>query len=255
MLAMIRAEQLKMRHTFGGSLPVAAVLLTLGLVFGLAHRNPYYSVNAWNWWYVMLLPGMVSILCHLGMKREKKMHYCNLFSLPFSSQRCFAGKIVFYSLGLSTANLVMAIGTFIADIFWGSYIPLGNEFVAAFVLNICFLWEIPLFMLLSVRFGIFVCLFSGMVLSIGATAVIADGDLWWICPAAIPVRLMCPVLGIMPNGLLVSEGSPLWDTSVILPGIIICLVWFVVFTGVCFTALTMIRDSSSRRGLRKDTRL
>ncbi len=38
---------------------------------------------------------------------------------------------------------------------------------------------------------------------------------------------MCPVLGIMPSGVLAPALSPLLDSSVILPGIIISFVWFI----------------------------
>lgn len=232
MISIIRAERLKMRHTFGGILPVTAALLNLSLVLVLAYKSQYYSVNAWNWWYVMLLPGMLAILCYLGMKKEKKMHYCNLLSLSVSPGKCMAGKIFCYALGLCASNLLVAAGAFAADIFWGGYIPAENGFVAAIMLSLCFLWEIPLYMMLSARFGVFVSLFSGMVLSIGGTTVLADSDLWWLCPAAVPVRLMCPVLGIMPNGLLVPAESLLWDAGVILPGILICVLWFAGLTYV-----------------------
>ena len=73
MILNIRAERLKMKHTFGSILPQTAALLTLVLTLGLAYGNEYYSANAWNWWYVMLLPGMLCVLCCLGIKREKKM--------------------------------------------------------------------------------------------------------------------------------------------------------------------------------------
>lgn len=234
MVSIIRAERLKMRHTFGRVLPVAAALLTLTLALGFAYRNKYYSVSAWNWWYVMLLPGMLAVLCCLGMKKERKLHYGNLLSLHISQEKCLTGKIIFYAVGLSAANLLIAAGTFAADIFWGSYIPLGNGFIAAIVLSICCLWEIPLFMVLEMRVGIFGSLLCGMVLSIGGTSMIADSDLWWVCPAAVPVRLMCPILGIMPNGLLVPADSPLGDIGVVFPGIMICLAWFGVFMGILF---------------------
>lgn len=185
----------------------------------------------------MLLPGMLAILCCLGIKKEQKLHYCNLFSSHISPGQYLIGKICFNAAGLVIANLIVAVGTYAADIFWGNYIPIGREFLAAVVLSVCFLWEIPFFMLLGLRFGIFVSLFSCMVLSIGGTSVLADSDLWWLCPAAVPVRLMCPVLGIMPNGLLVPADSPLWNMGVIIPGIMICLVWFVVFTKVLFAAV------------------
>ena len=224
--SVIRAERMKMKHTFDGILPEAAALLTLVLVLGLAFGNSYYSVNAWNWWYVMLMPGMLSVLCCLGIKRERKMHYCNLLTLSVPPARCLMGKILCYALELGAANLIIAAGTLAAGRLWGSYIPDVNGFAAAILLCVCSLWEIPLFLWLGSRFGTFISLFFCMASSAAGVALFADSDLWWLFPAAIPVRLMCPVLGIMPNGLLVSADSTLWDTGVILPGVLISLVWF-----------------------------
>ncbi len=113
---------------------------------------------------------------------------------------------------------------------WGSGIPLVNSLAAAALLSICSLWEIPFFLMVSARFGVFVNLFSCMVLTLGATVMLAGSGLWWLCPAAIPVRLMCPVLGILPNGLTVPADSPLWDPGVVLPGIVLSLLWFAVLT-------------------------
>ena len=79
MILNIRAERLKMKHTFGSILPQTAALLTLVLTLGLAYGNEYYSANAWNWWYVMLLPGMLCVLCCLGIKRECIIVICYRF--------------------------------------------------------------------------------------------------------------------------------------------------------------------------------
>lgn len=79
MPALVRAEHLKMKHTFVRILPAASALMALFLVFSFA-PGIYFAVSAWNWWYTMLLPGMLAVLCYLVIKREKKLHYCNLLS-------------------------------------------------------------------------------------------------------------------------------------------------------------------------------
>ena len=85
-------------------------------------------------------------------------------------------------------------------------------------------------MLLSHSFGMFTDIFVCFVLSMGGTAILAGSRFWWLCPSSVPVRLMCPILGILPNGLLVPDGSSLSNTDVILPGILISLVWFALMT-------------------------
>ena len=133
-----------------------------------------------------------------------------------------------FSAGVWNFWYTILLPAMLADILYGNTIPIVGGLCAAVLLSILYLWEIPLYMLLSYRFGMFVDIFVCFTLSIGATAILANTNLWWLCPAAVPVRLMCPILGILPNGLLVPDGSSLYSTNVILPGIFVSLVWFVL---------------------------
>lgn len=126
------------------------------------------------------------------------------------------------------ADFIIFVGTWIAGDFFGTSISVMGGFLGFVLLTVTYLWEIPLYMLLSSRFGMFTSVFSCVVLTIGSVVAIANSRLWWVFPSAIPIRLMCPVLGIMPNGLLVPEGSKLLDTGVIFPGILLSLVWLAI---------------------------
>lgn len=232
MVALIRAEKLKMRHSFGGFLPLSAAGLQVVISLFLSRGTDYYSVNAWNWWYTMILPGMLAILCYLGIKKEKRQHYANLLATHVLPERCLVAKILYYATKLLCANLLIFLGTFVGGILIGSPIPMVNGFAAALLLSICYLWEIPLYMMLAVRFGMFASIFTCMALTIGSLIALGASRLWWICPASVPFRLMCPVLQIMPNGLLVEPGSHYMSASVIVPGIVISLFWFVALTSV-----------------------
>ena len=206
MLKIVKTEHLKSRHTFGKYLPVIFPMIAVLLTYCLMHGN-MMPEGTWNWWYAMLLPGMLAILCHLSMTKEKRMHYFNLYCLSIPVSKYLIGKIIYCGFCLMLADFLIFIVTLIAGDLFGSTISVLGGFWGFVLLTITYLWEIPLYMLLSSRFGMFTSLFSCMVLTIGSVAAIAHSRLWWILPLAIPVRLMCPVLGIMPNGLLVPEGS------------------------------------------------
>lgn len=232
MFALIRSEGLKMRHSFGAFLPLSAAGLQVAISFFLSRGTDYYAVNAWNWWYTMILPGMLAVLCYLGVKKEKKQHYANLLATHVPPERCWISKIFYYAFMLLCANLLIFLGTFVGGLLIGSPIPPAGGFAAALLLSICYLWEIPLYMMLGVRFGMFAGIFTCMVLTVGSLFALGASRLWWICPASIPFRLMCPVLQIMPNGLIVEPGSHYMSPAVILPGIVISLLWFVAVTFV-----------------------
>lgn len=231
MLKMIKAEHIKSCHTLGKHLPVIFPVFTLLLVFCLMRGN-MMPEGTWNWWYAMLLPGMLAILCHLGMKKERKMHYFNLYCLSVPVSRYLMCKMIYWGFYLLLANFLIFIGTWIAGDLFGTTISVMGGFWGFVLLTITYLWEIPLCMLLSSRFGMFISIFSCMVLTIGSVVAIAHSRLWWVLPSAVPIRLMCPVLGVMPNGLLAPEGSKLLDTSVIYPGILISLAWFVLLSWI-----------------------
>ena len=229
MLKMIKAEHIKSRHTLGIYLPVIFPILAVLLAYCLMYGN-MMPEGTWNWWYAMLLPGMLAILCYLGMVKEKKMRYFNLYCLPIPISKYLMGKMIYLGLCLLIANFVIFIGTWIAGNLFGSTISVMGGFWGFVLLTVTYLWEIPLYMLLSSRFGMFTSIFSCMVLTIGSVVAIAHSKLWWVLPSAIPIRLMCPILGILPNGLLAPEGSRLLDTSVIFPGMLISLVWFALMS-------------------------
>ena len=59
MLGIIRSELLKMRHTFSMKLIILAPLVTL--LLGYLLSGSYVQLSAYNWWYSMILPLVVSL--------------------------------------------------------------------------------------------------------------------------------------------------------------------------------------------------
>ena len=226
---IIRAERLKLNHSFANKLPIIAPIITLLIALLLTGGlQEAFHAGAWNWWYIMLLPGMLAILCHLNVQKDKKLRFHNILSSHLPKGTVWMGKVIYCGFGLLLSNLIIFLGTLIGGAGFGTTItPLGG-FVSAVLLSITYLWEIPLFLFLSAKFGMFTSIFSCMVLSIGGTMTLADQPTWWACPSSIPIRLMCPTLERLPNGLPVPAGSELLSTSVIFPGILISLIWFIV---------------------------
>ena len=226
---MIEVEHLKCRRTFGKILPVVAPLVTLFLVLvltgGLADAFP---AGAWNWWYATLLPGTLAVMCYLSITKDRKNRYYNLRGLSISGRQLIFGKMLYLALGLLAANGILFLGATIGGFLFGSTIPASGAALATILLTLSYLWEIPVYLFLSARFGMFADVFVCMVLSIGGVATLSDKSSWWLCPSSIPVRLMCPTLGLLPNGLPIPAKSELWSESVILPGIMLSLGWFVV---------------------------
>lgn len=62
--------------------------------------------------------------------------------------------------------------------------------------------------------------FSGGIL-------LALTPIWWI-PFAIPSKLMCYIIRVMPNGLSVDAGAYPFDIKVILIGVLVTITLYIV---------------------------
>lgn len=243
MITIMKAEHLKLAHTFAGKVPFIASVLTLFLALFLTLGiYAAFPAGAWNWWYTIMLHGMLSVFCYLNIRKDKKIHYYHSLSLPMVPEKYWIGKIMSCIPTLFFSNLVIFAGTFAGGMIVGTTVPFVNGLEAAALLSVTCLWEIPFFLFLSARFGMIGAVFTGSAMPLAAVWI-ADTFIWWICPMAVPERLMCPVLGILPNGLLAEPGSLLKEPDVILPGVLLSLFWFVFCTFI--TAVWFRRKGSA----------
>ena len=116
-------------------------------------------------------------------------------------------------------------------------VPIFNKLVAVLLLVITFLWQIPLCLFLGSKIGMFPTILINIIAYMVLGILAATKSIWWMIPYAIPARLMCPILKVLPNGLPAVEGSmtfkpELLSNSVILPGVIITVILFIILTMV-----------------------
>lgn len=229
MLKLMSAEYQKLKRTFTKNLiwiaPMATMLLCAGLSSGDGFQNGSY-----NWWYTMMLPGMLTLICASVIEKDKKkLHYRGILCLPVNSQKIWFGKIgICVSLYLVSC-LIFFAGNALGGLYYGSSIPMTQNIAGSVLLFITFLWQIPFSMFLTERMELFPAVFINLAGNIGCVPFIAKTSYWWI-PYAIPARLMCPVIKVLPNGLPVPENDPLLSASVIFPGVLITLILFIALS-------------------------
>lgn len=235
--AYFKSEYLKTKHTFIGKLiflaPIFAILFPLGLT------PAYFEIDSYNWWYSMLLPGMVSLLCTLAAVKDKKMKNMAVLSLPIDLKKVWISKVLVCMLMIAFASIIHLIGSvIIGDVLhFGKLgiIPITNAVLGSLVLIVTFLWQIPLCLFLGSKIGMFPTILINIITYLILGIILAIKDVMWIIPYAVPSRLMCPIIKVLPNGLPAVQGSTtfrseLLSSSVILPGIIITLVLFAILT-------------------------
>ena len=229
MLRIILSEYQKQKRTFTKKAaflaPISIMLLCLFLSGG-----GYFQPEAYNWWYTMFLPGSLSLICAgVVQKDKKKLYYRRILSLPVDPQKIWFGKIGGCVLLLLISCAVFLVGITLGGAIFGNSVSFPQSAAAVALLFLTFLWQIPFCMILADRCGQFAALLINLTGNIVCVVFAAKGDFWWI-PFAVPTRLMCPVIHILPNGLAVPANDPLLSSGVILPGVLITLALFCILS-------------------------
>ena len=108
MSTLIRSEILKMKHTFPLKLVVISPVFTI--LLGLVLSGTSVQPASYNWWYEILLPITLSILCANTIIREKKTHYQNVLCLSSSRNKVWLSKMIAIAILLLLSNLIMWLG-------------------------------------------------------------------------------------------------------------------------------------------------
>lgn len=230
MLDIVKAEYQKTKRSMRRRLLWAFPVITFSLAFLLTlGMTNSYAESVWNWWYTLLLPGMLAIICHLTVAQEKKTHYYHLMTLPTSKRKMMTGKIIYLGFVILTSNVIVFAGASLGGLILTTRVPLGGAAIAVLLLSVTQLWEIPVFLFFSERFGMIAELLVCLFLTVGGTIIAPTGK-WYVLVSAIPMRILCPCLHILPNGIPAEAGNPLLHRGVIAPGICLSVLWFVFAT-------------------------
>ena len=234
------AESLKNRHTFAGKLvwimPLTVVALSARLTWD------YFTIDCYNWWYTVLFPGMAAFLCGAVGNRDKKLGNRAIWTLPAEPGNIWDGKILYGIRCMGTALLVLGGVTLAAGIGMEqilhrvlriSLTP-GQQIFAVLILFTVSLWQIPFCLFLQQAVGTFPMVLLHMGMWVLCSAELSLKPYFWVLPGGIASRMMCIILGILPNGLVAEPGSMTYSPELMertgLPlGIAASLIWFFLF--------------------------
>ena len=107
MLNYIVSENLKQKNTFAKKLIWLAPIITILLnIFAPI----WYQQNSYNWWYILLHTGLVTLLCILVMQRDSgKLKYRAIFPLPVNLESVWQGKILLCSFYMILSNVLFMV--------------------------------------------------------------------------------------------------------------------------------------------------
>lgn len=206
--------------------------MTVAIMIFFVGLGEFYQNGCYNIWYMDFLPAVIVLICSgIVMKDQKKLHNRGILALPVKPEKMMLGKIligVFFNFATCMLFPLMILLGSSKD---AHFIPILLSFWASLLLFLTTAWLIPFSFLLIEHIGTPVTVLLQMGLYSGCTTFLADTGSWWV-PYAIPARLMCPVIQVLPNGLSVPVGNPLLNPNVIIPGICITFILFAFMTAI-----------------------
>lgn len=227
MTNLVKSELVKGRRSFGRKVlwlfPLLCALLATILMGGSNSQ-----IGIFNWWYIILLPTVVALVCINLIDPDQRLHFFNILILVSTKKQIWLAKILTGLSYLLLTNVLIFGITSITGIFFGSQYEAWRGIVAIIFLSVSFAWQIPLGMFLVTKFNSSVTIISLIGLDLFFGSQPFAGTNLWLIPFAIPARLMAPILGINPNGVPLVADSNLYNTDVLVPGVLLSFLLFAV---------------------------
>lgn len=238
MLAYIKAENLKNRHTVSAKLfwivPLVSILISSMLG---AQEAKYYQTNQYNWWYTTFFPMLLLLSTAFTVQREKKLKNRAMGALSIDMKKLWTAKIFNSLKTLVLAVIIVYSAQEVISRIFASGAVRGisslSGLAAAGLWLVLSAWQIPLWLFVNHTCGFAAGIILGLAGNIGLGLIGALSRWWVLNPFTYICRLMCPVLKILPNNLPAKPGSMTFypgvlDTSVIPVGIGCSVVLFAI---------------------------
>lgn len=232
LLHYIKAENLKCNKTFAKKLILIAPIFMI--ILASINAN-FFVENGFNWWYIMIFPSYLTLLSALvNQIEDKKLNYRAVFSLPISLMKTWLSKILLISIYSVISSAIYMAGMIFGKLSFNTSTPIQVDqiIIASIVIMITSLWQIPFCLFLSKKFSFLTTVLMNTGVGLVLGILIANKSFWWLCPYSYSTRLMCPVLGILPNGLMAKPNDLLLNTNVIPIGLILSLALFITISAL-----------------------
>ena len=214
---------------------IFAVFTCFVVMFMVPSTNgqSYLLAAAYNWYPLLILPIVLSLLV-VNIFNKEKIYHKNLYnSLGIDDGKIiWAKSLVILAhllvILLASAFLLYLLGHFLL----GDPISLGESLKASLVIFIGSFPVVGLSFIFVYFFnkGFIVILINFILSLVGPE--LAVKDIWFLFPYAYNLRMIASAVGIHPNGTFLEEGSALANPSSIYVGIILSIISFILAIGL-----------------------
>ncbi|MCR3758626.1 lantibiotic immunity ABC transporter MutE/EpiE family permease subunit [Clostridium felsineum] len=230
MINCIISEHMKFKRTFIKKIDFAVPIILL-LISAVINEGHFIQSGSYSYWYTIIFPCILALICgEIVNKDLKKMKYRVIMSMPLDPAKSWISKIIVAIWFSFTACAIFFIATTIGGIIYGPQFSILTSIEASFVIFLTTLWQIPLNLFLTDKFGNIITLIFNLVCTSFIGVLLAVKSIWLIFPYDITSRLMCPIINVLPNALPASAHDPLKNSAVMLPGITISIILFIIIS-------------------------
>lgn len=241
MINIIQSELLKQKRTFARKLVIFAPLFFVVNALPQKLFMPADVARPWqllvsmvyNWWPVIFIPLGIALLAALGALQERKAgNYRCLRACDLSPVSIWVGKVIVMAIHTLMATVFLMIALVISGfISAGGAVPWLEIFTGGMTMWLASLALIPVQLWAASWKGTFFGMLTGFAGMIAGVLAAAKSG-WVYVPWSWPIRLMCPIIGVHPNGVYLDAADPLRNASVIPLGIMLSIAFLIIFTAI-----------------------
>ncbi len=238
MIKMLKVEWIKEKRAANSALkyivPIIFVLFNLFMV-SIMGQSPagrsYLMATAFNWYPVMILPIVLSLLVVNIVSKEKEEHIALWRRLNILPEKMLIAKNGMVVFELFTILMLSSIGIYLV----GKYFLQEEISLKIMVLATCclFIGSLPVIALSFFIYKLFNKKFLVILINFVFTfpsAMIAVTSYWKFFPWDYNLRILCPIVEVHPNGTFLEKSSPLTAMNAVYVGLVLSVMVYVIIT-------------------------
>lgn len=240
MINEIRAELIKEKRSANSKMKiiVPAVFVLFNILMGmLMGKSPagksYLMATSFNWYPIMVLPIVLSLLVVNICNKEKDRHHTLQRSLGLDSGRVLLAKNIVVLIELFAILVISSVAIyFVGTLLLNETIILKTLVLATMFM---FVGSFPVigisFLLLRLCNKNFLIILVNFILTF-PSAVIAVTSNWKYFPWAYNLRMLAPIVGVHPNGTFLEMGSKLLEMNPVYLGLVLSIIAYLFSLGL-----------------------
>lgn len=240
MIKMLKAEWIKEKRAANSTLkyivPVIFVLFNLFMV-SIMGQSPvgrsYLTATAFNWYPVLILPIILSLLVVNIDGKEKEEHVALLRRLDILPEKMLIAKNGIVIFELFTVLMLSSTGIYLI----GKFLLHEEISLKIMIVATCclFIGSLPVVALSFFIYKLFHKRFLVILINFIFTfpsAIIAVTSYWEFFPWDYNLRILCPIIEVHPNGTFLEKSSPLISMNAVYVGLVLSVMVYIIITAI-----------------------